>query len=125
MPETCTCKLLLPWPEGSHGNLVGKYYYWSMVCNGASGRSTGIPSGICTMPLFPVDLGIDIVLPHTLISAGSVTDLLLGNTDTSAADSIWPWDNYMWCVVSLYDFNLLAPDLIPLLEGIRFVMGYW
>jgi len=37
--------------------------------------------------VFPLDSGIDFVLPHTLISAGSVTDLPLGIALDSASQS--------------------------------------
>jgi len=39
------------------------------------------------LAIFPVDLGIDFVLPHTLISAGSVTDLPQGFALASASRS--------------------------------------
>jgi len=51
--------------------------------------SASVPSGTCITPppFFPVDSGIDFVLPHTFISAGSVTDLPLGITLASASRS--------------------------------------
>ena len=49
--------------------------------------TASIPSGRCNTPpaVLPVDSGIDLVQPHTLISACSVTNLPLGIAHPSAS----------------------------------------
>jgi len=75
--------------------------------------------------VFLVDSGIDFVLPHTLISAGSVTNLPLGYALSATSQSIWPRYIYLSCVVPSYVFVLLGSESLPLLEGMWFVAGLW
>jgi len=72
---------------------------------------------------FPVNSGINFLLPHTLISAGSVTYLPLGFLLASASQYIWSRYIYLSCVVPSYVFLLLAPGSLPLLDGLGFVVG--
>ena len=79
-----------------------------MTCNTAS--------AVC-----PVELGIKYILPQTLISSGSGTDLPLGIALALASQSTWPRYIYPLCVVRSHIFVLLASGLLPLLNGMEFV----
>jgi len=74
---------------------------------------------------FVVDSEIDFVLPHNLLSAGLVTDVHLGFALSLALWFIWPRYIYLLCVVPFYVFVLLAPEFLPLLEGMWLVAELW
>jgi len=74
---------------------------------------------------FLVDLGIDLVLPDTFISAGSVTDLPLGISLASASWALCPRYIYLSSLVPFYVLFLRAPGSLPLFEGMTFVAGQW
>jgi len=69
------------------------------------------------------DLEIDLLLRHTLISAGSVTDLLLGFTLASALRARCPRYIYLLCVVLSSVFVLPAIESLPLFEEMGFVVS--
>jgi len=72
---------------------------------------------------FPFDLGIDFVLPHPLICAGSVSDLPLGFMLASASQALCPRYMYLSCVVPSYFFVLLAHESMPLSKENHFAIG--
>jgi len=74
---------------------------------------------------FPVDSRIDFVLPHSLITAGSVTDLPLRIVLALAPWSIRPRHIYLSCGVPSYIFVLLAAGSLPLFQGVRSVAELW
>jgi len=82
--------------------------------------------GTCITPaVFPVDSGIDFILQHSLVSAGSVRDLPLGFALASVSRRIQSRYIFLPCVVLSYVFGLLAPGSLPRLEGMGFVAGLW
>jgi len=73
--------------------------------------------------VFQVDSAIDFVLPHSLISAGSVTDLPLEIALTSASQSIWSRYIYLSYVVLSYVIVRLALESLPLSKGMGLIVG--
>jgi len=72
-----------------------------------------------------VDLEIDFILLHSLISAGLVTNLPLGIELATAARSRPPRYIYLLCVVPSYVFVLPASAFLRLFAGMGFITKLW
>jgi len=88
--------------------------------------TASVLSGTCNTPAaFQVEAGIDFVLPHTLITPGSITDLPRGFAHALASRHICPRYIYLSYVVPSYDFVLQTAEPLPLFKGMRPVAGLW
>ena len=76
-----------------------------------------------TTAVFPVYLGIDYILPHTLISAGSVSHLPLGSALALSSWALCPRSISFACMVPSYVFVLLAPVALPYFELMGLIAG--
>jgi len=80
--------------------------------------------GYATPPMvFPVSPRIDFILPQSLISAGTVTDLAPRFALAVASRAICLLYTYPWCVVPSYIIALLVPTFLPLSKAIFFIVG--
>jgi len=73
--------------------------------------------------VFQLDFGIDFILPHPLISVGSVTDFPQRFALASASWSICPRYIYLSHVVLSCIFGLRAPECLRVVQGIGCVAG--